>query len=144
MLEGQMICTRKQLVWAVGSGSACFNWLGNTKNHYPLTQLNSLQECLALVIIVCLEGKVLQEAWSDGCHRINAGWNKGCCDILQTDASFPLECKGSKCNRYLGLFRGLLWSHCGLPLLSAACKNSMWEGEKQLSGSSGGARLLRG
>lgn len=76
MLEGQMTCARKQLFWVVGpplSVSACFTWLGNTKNHYPLTQLNSLQECLALVIIVCSEGKVLQGRGSGGCQRVNAG-----------------------------------------------------------------------
>lgn len=33
--------------------------------------------------------------------------------------------------------------HTYLPFLSATCRKGVWEGEKQLSGSSGGARLLR-
>lgn len=61
MVEGEMICAKKQLVWVAGDGlphlsaSVCLELAWKYRGVCPLTQLNSMQKGLALVTVQAVQ-----------------------------------------------------------------------------------------
>lgn len=110
------------------------NWLGNTKNHYPLTQLNSLQEGLGLVIIVCLErGKCCKGDGQVGAIELMVvGIRAALTFCKQVHPSLQHE-KAANVTDIWGC-SVVCSGHTYLPFLSAMCRNGVWEGEKPALG----------